>query len=85
MSNEGDAGEDRDNARNLYENSQNMDDEVNSSPSRNYQQQSGRASMVNMTDILDAGSAMEKEKNMRKIKDKMKTLTRTLYNPDSDP
>lgn len=41
--------------------------------------------MVNMTDILDAGSAMKKESEMRKIKDKMKHLTRTLYNPDSDP
>ena len=88
MSNEGDAGED--NARNIYGSQVANSMEVDSSPSRNLSNYNtptpgGRASMVNMTDILDAGTAMKKESEMRKIKDRMKTLTRTLYNPDSDP
>ena len=42
-------------------------------------------SIINMNDALDAGSEMQKMGSMRKIKDKMRTLTRTLYNPQTDP
>ena len=52
------------------------DDGNNSSPGK---------SIVNMSDALDAGSAMDKQKNMRKIKEKMKQLTRTVYNQKDDP
>lgn len=48
-------------------------------------QSSPPKSIVNMSDALDAGSAMDKQKNMRKIKEKMNTLTRTVYNQKDDP
>ena len=38
-----------------------------------------------MSDALDAGSAMDKQKSMRKIKEKMNKLTRTTYNEKDDP
>ena len=41
-------------------------------------------SIVNMSDALDAGSAMDKQKSMRKIKEKMNKLTRTTYNEKDD-
>ena len=42
-------------------------------------------SIVNMSDALDAGSAIAKHAGMRKIQERMKTLTRTVYQPDKDP
>ena len=51
----------------------------------NTNQSSPPKSIVNMSDALDAGSAMDKQKSMRKIKEKMNTLTRTVYNQKDDP
>ena len=91
MSNEGDAGEQDGSPRGLYNASVGIDnsmDDGTGTPELSRVQSTtnyGRASMVNMTDILDTGTAMQKEKNMRKIKERMRGLTRTLYNPDSDP
>ena len=50
------------------------------SDDENVNESSPPKSIVNMSDALDAGSAMDKQKSMRKIKEKMNTLTRTVYN-----
>ena len=47
--------------------------------------ESPEKSIVNMSDALDAGSAIAKQHGMRKIQERMKTLTRTVYQPDKDP
>ena len=41
-----------------------------------------RVSVVNMTDIVDVGSALEKKKTLRKMKDK---VGNTVYNPEKAP
>ena len=45
----------------------------------------GNHSIVNLNDALEAGSAMDKQSQMRKIKEKMSSLTRTVYSPNRDP
>lgn len=38
-----------------------------------------------MSDALRAGDSFSKESTMRKLKDRLKILNRTVYKPDSDP
>ena len=42
-------------------------------------------STINMNAALEMGTVMEKQKSLRKLKEKMKTITRTVYAPEKDP